>query len=75
VKQKDTEKKAELEQKQKEDLKNVEVEMQEKGIEGKNKIKDRFNELAKEVAIDTSEFVKALLKKKDVSFFTSAHRL
>ena len=41
--------------------------MQEKGNEGKNKIKERFNELAQKVTIDTSEFVKALLKKKEVS--------
>ena len=40
--------------------------MAEKGIEGKNKIKERFNELAKQVTFDTSEFVQALLKKKEV---------
>lgn len=39
--------------------------MQEKGVEGKNKIKERFNELAKQVTIDTSGFVNALLKKKE----------
>ena len=41
--------------------------MQEKGVEGKNKIKERFNELAKQVTIDIQEFMKALLKKKEVS--------
>ena len=41
--------------------------MQEKGVEAKNKIKERCNELAKQVTIDTSEFVRALLKKKEVS--------
>ena len=40
--------------------------MQEKGVEGKNKIKERFNELAQQVTIDTSEFMKALLKKKEL---------
>ena len=40
--------------------------MAEKGIEGKNRIKERFNELAKQVTFDTSEFVQALLKKKEV---------
>ena len=43
--------------------------MQEKGVEGKNKIKERFNELAKQVTIDIQEFMKALLKKKEVSSF------
>jgi len=38
--------------------------MQEKGVKGKNKIKERFNELAQQVTIDTSEFMNALLKKK-----------
>jgi len=38
--------------------------MQEKGVQGKNKIKERFNELAQQVTIDTSEFMNALLKKK-----------
>lgn len=41
--------------------------MQERGQEMKAKIKERFNNLAQQVTIDTSEFVKALLKKKDVS--------
>lgn len=41
--------------------------MQEKGVEGKTKIKERFNDLAKQVTIDSSEFVKHLLKKKEVS--------
>ena len=40
--------------------------MQEKGIEGKNKIKDRFNELSKQVSIDVSAFISALLKKKEM---------
>jgi len=40
--------------------------MQEKGVEGKNKIKDRFNELAKLVTLDTSAFINALLKKKEM---------
>lgn len=48
-------------------MKKVETGMQERGVEGKNKIKERFNELAKKVTIDTSEFVKHLLKKKEVS--------
>ena len=48
-------------------MKKVEAELLEKGVEGKNKIKERFNELAKQVTIDTSEFVKHLLKKKEVS--------
>jgi len=39
--------------------------MQEKGVEGKNKIKERFNELAQQVTIDTSEFMSALLRKKE----------
>lgn len=52
---------------EKEELKKIDVEMQEKGVEGKNKIKERYNELAKQVTIDTSEFMKALLKKKEVS--------
>jgi len=47
TKDKDAEKKAELESQQKEELKKVEQEMQEKGVEGKNKIKERFNELSK----------------------------
>lgn len=38
--------------------------MQEKGVTGKGKIKERFNELAQRVTIDTSEFMNALLKKK-----------
>ena len=38
--------------------------MQEKGVQGKNKIKERFNELAQQVTIDTSEFMNALLNKK-----------
>lgn len=41
--------------------------MQEKGAEGKNKIKERYNELAQQVTIDTSDFMKHLLKKKEVS--------
>ena len=41
--------------------------MAEKGVAGKNTIKERFNELAKQVTIDTSGFVTALLKKKEVS--------
>jgi len=45
-KQKDAEKKAALELQEKEELKKVEAEMAEKGVEGKNKIKDRYNELA-----------------------------
>lgn len=40
--------------------------MQEKGVEGKNKIKDRFNELAKQIKIDTSAFMAALLKKREM---------
>ena len=44
--------------------------MQEKGVEGKNKIKERFNELSKQVTIDIQEFMKALLKKKEVSTFS-----
>lgn len=40
--------------------------MQEKGVEGKNKIKERFNELAQQVTIDTSGFMSALLKKKEL---------
>jgi len=52
---------------EKEELKKIDVEMQDKGVEGKNKIKERYNELAKQVTIDTSEFMKALLKKKEVS--------
>ena len=40
--------------------------MQEKGVEGKNKIKDRFNELSKQVTIDTAAFVSALLKKREM---------
>ena len=40
--------------------------MQEKGVEGKNKIKERFNELAQQVTIDTSEFMNALLKKNQL---------
>ena len=40
--------------------------MQEKGIEGKNKIKERFNEMAQQVTIDTSEFMNALLKKNQL---------
>ena len=67
TKQKDTEKKQTLEQQQKEELKKVETEMQEKGVEGKNKIKERYNELAQQVTIDADGFVKALLKKKEVS--------
>lgn len=47
-------------------MKKVETGMQERGVEGKNKIKERFNELAKKVTIDTSEFVKHLLKKKEM---------
>ena len=66
-KQKDSEKKAALEAQQKEELKKVDVNMQEQGVEAKNKIKEHFNELAKQVTIDTSEFMKALLMKKDVS--------
>ena len=67
TKAKDTEKKQKLEQQEKEELKKVDVEMQEKGVEGKNKIKEKYNEQAQQVTIDTSEFVKALLKKKEVS--------
>ena len=51
---------------QKEELKKVEKEMQEKGVEGKNKIKERFNEMAQQVTIDTSEFMNALLKKNQL---------
>ena len=40
--------------------------MQEKGVEGKNKIKERFNEMAQQVTIDTSEFMNALLKKNQL---------
>lgn len=40
--------------------------MQEKGVEGKNKIKERYNELAQQVTIDADGFVKALLKKKEL---------
>lgn len=58
---------------EKEDLKKIDVEMQEKGVEGKNKIKERYNELAKQVTIDTSEFMKALLKKKEVSLRQPPH--
>ena len=58
---------------EKEELKKIDVEMQEKGVEGKNKIKERYNELAKQVTIDTSEFMKALLKKKEVSLRDSPH--
>ena len=46
TKQKDDAKKRELEQTQKDELKKVETECQERGVEGKNKIKERFNELA-----------------------------
>ena len=76
TKQKDTAKKQELEQQQKEELKKVDQEMQEKGIEGKNKIKEKFNEQAQKVTIDVQEFVQALLKKKEVSkdsAFTNKH--
>ena len=45
----------------------METEMQQKSTEGKNKIKERFNELAQKVNIDVQEFMKALLKKKEVS--------
>ena len=40
--------------------------MQEKGVEGKNKIKERYNELSKQVTIDTAAFMSALLKKKEL---------
>lgn len=70
MKAKDNETKQTLEAQQKEELKKVEVQMQEKGVEGKNKIKERFNELAKQVTIDTSGFVNALLKKKEVSYLS-----
>jgi hypothetical protein len=46
--------------------------MQEQGVEAKNKIKEHFNELAKQVTIDTSAFMNALLVKKAVSL--SQHR-
>lgn len=50
-------------------MKKIETEMQEKGVEGKNKIKERYNELAQQVTIDADGFVKALLKKKEVSLY------
>lgn len=40
--------------------------MQQQSLEGKAKIKERFNQLAQQVNIDTKELVQALLKKKDV---------
>lgn len=49
--------------------------MQEKGVEGKNKIKDRFNELSKQVTIDTSAFINALLKKKEMKKLDTSENL
>ena len=46
----------------------MDTEMQEKGVEGKNRIKERYNELAQQVTIDTGAFIDALTSKKKVSF-------
>ena len=74
TKAKDTETKQKLEIEQKEELKKVDVQMQEKGAEGKSKIKERYNELAKQVTIDIQEFVQALLKKKEVSLICGTNK-
>lgn len=41
--------------------------MQQKSLEAKTKIKERFNETAQKVTIDAKDFVLALLAKKDTS--------
>jgi hypothetical protein len=57
----DTEQLKEVTEMQKQDLKKVDAEMQEKSSGGKNEIKEKFNQMACQVKIDAHQLVCALL--------------